>query len=148
MTGPVGVGHLEIAGPFPPRGPGYRVLVGEALGELHEHPVELTVDSIGGVLAISVRGELVGGASEPLRNCLAQAIRGRRPVVLDLTETVAIDRDGVEMLIAANRRLATRFRLVLERGGALHQALKREGVAHVLSLHASRAEAMAASAPR
>jgi hypothetical protein len=122
--------------------------VGEARGELYEHPVELTVDSIGGVLAVSVRGELVGSASEPLRNCLAQAIRGRRPVVLDLTETVAIDRDGVDVLIAANRRLATRLRLVIERGGALHQALKREGAAHVLSLHASRAEAMAASAPR
>jgi hypothetical protein len=128
------------------RGTGF--VVDEALDELHEHPVELTVDSIGGVLAVSVRGELVGTASEPLRNCLAQAIRGRRPVVLDLTETMAIDHDGVDMLLAANRRLATRLRLVMERGGALHQALKREGVAHVLSLHGSRAEAMAASASR
>ena len=118
------------------------------LGELHEHPVELTVDSIGGVLAVSVRGELVGRAAEPLRNCLAQAIRGRRPVVLDLTETVAVDSGGVDVLLAANRRLATRLRLVIERGGALHQALKREGAAHVLSLHSSRAEALAASAPR
>lgn len=117
------------------------------LDELHEHPVELTVDSIGGVLAVAVQGALVGAASAPLRNCLSQAIRGKRPVVLDLTETTAIDREGIEMLTAANRRLATRLRLVVERGGALHQTLRREGVAHVLSLHGSRASAMAASAP-
>jgi hypothetical protein len=117
------------------------------LDELHEHPVELTVDSIGGVLAVAVQGALVGAASEPLHNCLAQAIRGRRPVILDLTETKAIDRDAIEMLTAANRRLATRLRLVVERRGALHQTLRREGVAHVLSVHSSRAAAMAASAP-
>ena len=96
---------------------------------------------------VAVQWALVGAASEPLHNCLAQAIRGRRPVILDLTETTAIDRDAIEMLTAANRRLATRLRLVVERGGALHQTLHREGVAHVLTVHASRASAMAASAP-
>ena len=117
-------------------------------GELHQDPIELAVDSIGGVLAVAARGALVGDATEPLRTCLAQAIRGGRPVVLDLTETTAIDRIGIDTLIEANRRLATRLRLVVERGGEMHQALRREGVAHVLSLHGSRAEAMAASAPR
>jgi hypothetical protein len=115
---------------------------------LHEDPVELAVDSIGGVLAVAVRGALIGGATEPLRTCLDQAIRGGRPVVLDLTETSGIDRGAIDELIEANRRLGTRLRLVVERGGDLHQALRREGVAHVLSLHGSRAEALAAAAPR
>jgi hypothetical protein len=115
---------------------------------LHEDPVELAVDSIGGVLAVAVRGALIAGATEPLRTCLSQAIRGARPVVLDLTETTGIDREAIDELVEANRRLGTRLRLVVERGGDLHQALRREGVAHVLSLHGSRAEALAAAAPR
>lgn len=115
---------------------------------LHDDPVELAVDSIGGVLAVAVRGALVRDATEPLRTCLDQAIRGARPVVLDLTDTTAIDRRAIDTLIEANRRLGTRLRLVVERGGDLHQAFRREGVAHVLSLHGSRAEALAAAAPR
>jgi hypothetical protein len=115
---------------------------------LHEDPVELAVDSIGGVLAVAVRGALVRGATEPLRTCLDQAIRGARPVVLDLTETTAIDRGATDTLLEANRRLGTRLRLVVERGGDIHQAFRRDGVAHVLSLHGSRAEALTAAAPR
>lgn len=110
--------------------------------------VELTVDSIDGVLAVTVRGALVGAAGEPLEQCLSRAIRGGRPVVVDLTATSAIDRRGIDMLMDANRALATRLRLVVERGGDVHQELRREGVAHVLSLHGSRPEALTASRPR
>ena len=116
--------------------------------ELHDEPVELAVDSIGGVLAVAVHGALVGASSEPLRNCLAQAIRGGRPVVLDLTETADIDRGGIDTLLEAHRRLATRLRIVVARGGGVHAALRRDGVAHVLSLHGSRAQALSAAAPR
>lgn len=115
---------------------------------LHDDPVELAVDSIGGVLAVAVRGALIRDAAEPLQTCLDQAIRGGRPVVLDLSETTAIDARAIGTLLEANGRLGTRLRLVVERGGDLHQAFRREGVAHVLSLHASRAEALAAAAPR
>jgi anti-anti-sigma regulatory factor len=118
------------------------------LASQHQQSVELVVDSIGGVLDVGVHGALRGDAAEPLRTCLAQAIRGGRPVVVDLTNTSAIDRGAVALLVDANRRLGTRLRLVVERGGALHQALRRDGVAHVLSLHASHAEALAAAAPR
>jgi hypothetical protein len=110
--------------------------------------VELTVDSFGGVLAVAVRGALVGAAGEPLEECLSQAIRGGRPVVVDLTEASAIDRDGIDLLMEANRSLGMRLRLVVERGGDVHQALRREGVAHVLSLHGSRPEALTAARPR
>jgi anti-anti-sigma regulatory factor len=110
--------------------------------------VELTVDSIGGVLAVAVRGALVGEAGQPLKECLSQAIRGGRPVVVDLTATSAIDRDGIDMLMDANRSLGTRLRLVVERGGEVHQGLRGEGVAHVLSLHGSRPEALTAARPR
>jgi anti-sigma B factor antagonist len=117
-------------------------------GELHDERVELAVDSIGGVLAVAVQGALVGAASEPLRNCLAQAIRGGRPVVVDLTETTGIDRGGIDTLLETHRRLATRLRIVVERRGDVHEALRRDGVAHVLSLHGSRAEALSVAAPR
>jgi anti-anti-sigma regulatory factor len=110
--------------------------------------VELAVDSIGGVLAIAVYGELVQGSIEPLRDCLNQAIRGRRPVVLDLTETTALDGAGVRVLMDAHGRLATRLRVVCARGGPVHEVLRREAVAHVLLVHASRAEALTAAAPR
>jgi anti-anti-sigma regulatory factor len=109
---------------------------------------ELTVDAIGGVLAVAVCGELVAGSHEPLRECLEQAVRGGRPVVLDLTDTIALDAEGIRTLLEAHTRLARRLRIVGERGGPVHAALKRAGVAHVLALHASRAAALAAATGR
>lgn len=106
---------------------------------------ELTVDAIGGVLAVAVRGELAAGTHDALRECLDRATRGGRPVVVDLTETEAIDDAGVETLMEAHRRLATRLRVVIVRGGPAHLALKRAGVSHVLAVHGSRAEALAAT---
>jgi anti-anti-sigma regulatory factor len=113
----------------------------------HPH-AELSVDSIGGVLAIAVRGELIAGATEPLRDCLAQAVRSARPVVVDLTETSTLDDAGVRVLMEAHARLATRLRVASERGGHVDGVLRKQGVAHVLLLHASRAEALTAAAPR
>jgi anti-anti-sigma regulatory factor len=105
---------------------------------------ELEVDAIGGVLGLAIHGSLVD-ADMQLRACLQQAVRGGRPVVLDLSDTEAIDADGIRTLMDAHGRLATRLRIVVERGGAVHETLRREGVSHVLALHGSRAEALAAS---
>ena len=105
---------------------------------------ELAVDAIGGVLALAVRGSLVA-ADDQLRECFDQAVRGGRPVVLDLTDADAIDDPSIETLMDAHRRLATRLRVVIERGSPVHEALRRAGVSHVLALHGSRAEALAAS---
>jgi anti-anti-sigma regulatory factor len=106
---------------------------------------ELGVDAIGGVLALTVRGDLVEGSHEPLRQCLGDAVRGGRPVVLDLTETATIDDAGVATLMRAHRGLATRLRVVADRDGPIQAALKRAGVAHVLALHSSRASALTAA---
>ena len=106
---------------------------------------ELAVDAIGGVLALEARGSIVAGTHDALVDCLAQAVRGGRPVVLDLTLAETIDDVGVATLMEAHRGLATRLRLVVVRGGPIHQALRREGISHVLALHASRAEALAAA---
>jgi hypothetical protein len=65
--------------------------------------------------------------------------------VLDLSGAEAINAAGVRVLMDAHRQLATRLRIVVDRGGAVHQALRTEGVSHVLALHGSRAEALAAS---
>jgi hypothetical protein len=104
----------------------------------------LEVDAIGGVLGLTIHGSLVD-ADMQLRACLQQAVRGGRPVVLDLSDTDAIDADGIRTLLDAHRLLATRLRIVIARGGPVHDALRREGVSHVLALHGSRVEALAAS---
>jgi anti-anti-sigma factor len=114
-------------------------------GQTPDIEFELAVDAIGGVLAVAAYGDLVAGSHEPLRDCLEQAIRGGRPVVLDLTETRALDAAGVRTLLEAHRRLARRLRIVAIRDGPVRATLKREGVAHVLALHASRAEALSAA---
>ena len=54
------------------------------LGGSMRHPeFELAVDAIGGVLALEVHGRVVAGAHDALVECLEQAVRGGRPVVLD-----------------------------------------------------------------
>jgi anti-anti-sigma regulatory factor len=105
---------------------------------------ELAVDAIGGVLGLAVTGSLVA-AGDQLRECFDQAVRGGRPVVLDLTEADEIDDAAIATLMGAHRRLATRLRVVVVRGGPVHEALRRAHVSHVLALHGSRAEALAAS---
>jgi anti-sigma B factor antagonist len=106
----------------------------------------LAVDAIGGVLALAARGAIVARSHAALAECLQQAVRGGRPVVLDLSEADEIDAAGVATLMEAHRGLATRLRIVVIRGGPIHEVLRREGVSHVLALHASRAEALAAAA--
>ena len=114
-------------------------------GSMRQPAFELAVDAIGGVLALEARGEIVEGSHDGLRECLDQATRGGRPVVLDLSQTEVLDDAGVATLMAAHRGLATRLRLVVPRGGPVHETLRRAGVSHVLALHASRAEALAAA---
>jgi anti-anti-sigma regulatory factor len=106
---------------------------------------EFAVDAIGGVLAVGARGAIVAGSHDALVDCLQQAVRGGRPVVLDLSEADVIDEAGVATLMEAHRGLATRLRLVVIRGGPIHEVLRRAGVSHVLALHSSRAEALAAA---
>lgn len=109
-----------------------------------ESDFELQVDAIGGVLGLTVRGSLVA-ADNQLRACFQQAVRGGRPVVLDLTEATELDATGMMTLMDGHKMLASRLRVVIARGGPVHEAMRREGVSHILALHGSRAEALAAS---
>jgi anti-sigma B factor antagonist len=109
-----------------------------------ESEFELRVDAIGGVLGLNVRGSLAA-AGDQLHACFEKAVRGGRPVVLDLSEVSELGAAGLKTLMDGHRMLATRLRIVIERGGPVHEAIRREGVAHVLALHGSRVEALAAS---
>ena len=112
-----------------------------------ETDLELEVDAVAGVLVVAARGTMVRGGLEHLRRCLTQAIDAGRPVVLDLREVDALDADGCALLREAHARLATRLRVVMERGGSVHLALKDAGLAHTLALHGSVATALTAATP-
>lgn len=78
-------------------------------------------------------------------------VRDRQSLELDVDSVggvTAIDGEAVELLFEAHRRLGTAVRLEARRGGPVHRALRREGVADVHPLRASRAEAPAAAGPR
>jgi anti-anti-sigma regulatory factor len=112
-----------------------------------ETGVDLEVDAIGGVLAITAHGRLVRDAIAALAECLAKATAGGRPVVLDLLDVDAIDPHGVRLLEAAHIDLGARLRLVVRRRGPVHLALKERGLAHAFAVHASAVSALAAAAP-
>ena len=107
--------------------------------------LEIEVDAIAGVLVVAVTGDVVRDTSDKLRECLERAMTGGRPVVVDLLSAGAMDDSGVQLLLDMHSKLATRLRVVAERGGPVHTRLKDAGIAHVLALHTSRATAMAAS---
>jgi anti-anti-sigma regulatory factor len=109
--------------------------------------VDLEVDAIGGVLAITARGPMVSDAIAALGECLGKATAAGRPVVLDLMGVDAIDSDGVRLLQVARADLGTRLRLVVGRRGPVHMALKERGLAHTFALHWSAVSAHAAAAP-
>lgn len=109
--------------------------------------VELDVDAVVGVLVLTARGCMVGGALRQVRDCLEQAAGARRPVVLDLLGVEDLDDNALTMLRRAHERLATRLRLVVRRGSTVHAALKQAGLSATLALHASAATAIAAAAP-
>ena len=66
--------------------------------------------------------------------------------MLDLLDATALDADGADLLLATHRRLGTRLRLVVERGGPVHERLKERGSPTCSRSHRSRATALAASA--
>ncbi|HEX6026734.1 MAG TPA: STAS domain-containing protein [Solirubrobacter sp.] len=107
--------------------------------------LEIDVDAIAGVLVVAVAGDVVRASLAKLREVLEKAMTGGRPVVVDLLDVGAFDMDGVRLLLDVHERLASRLRVVAERGGPVHQRLKEAGSAHVLALHRTRATALAAS---
>jgi anti-anti-sigma regulatory factor len=105
---------------------------------------QLTVDSIAGVLLLTPAGRLDAGACRQLETCLEQAVRGRRAVVVDLSEAENLPRRAIDALAAARSRLGVRLRLVVARGEPAHAALRAAGVLHTLAVHSSGPAALAA----
>ncbi len=105
----------------------------------------MTVDSIAGVLLVAVAGELDPGGCRQLDQCLQQAVRGRREVVVDLSDAANLPQRAIDALIAARERLGVRLRMVVPRGGPAFVALRRAGVHHTLAIHASEASALTAA---
>jgi STAS domain-containing protein len=105
----------------------------------------MTVDSIAGVLLVAVAGRLDPGGCRQLDECLQQAVRGRREVVVDLSDAENLPQRAIDALVGARERLGVRLRMVVPRGGPAFAALRRAGVHHTLAIHASEASALTAA---
>jgi anti-anti-sigma regulatory factor len=108
----------------------------------------MAVDAIGGALLVVLSGAMDASACGQLEECLQQAARGGRAVVLDLAEAETLPRRAIEAIVAARERLGVRLRVVAPRGGAAQRALKAAGVAHTLAIHSSRPGALTDAAGR
>jgi hypothetical protein len=105
----------------------------------------MTVDSIAGVLLVAVSGTFDDAACDQLDECLEQAARRRRVVVVDFTQAENLPQRAIDTLAAARSRLGVRLRLVMPRGGPPHAELRRAGVLHTLTVHYSGPSALAAA---
>ena len=105
----------------------------------------MTVDSIAGVLLVGVTGTLDPGGCRQLDECLQQAVRGRREVVVDLSDAENLPQRAIDALVTARERLGVRLRVVVPRGGPAFVALRRAGVHHTLAIHGSEASALTAA---
>jgi anti-anti-sigma regulatory factor len=109
---------------------------------------DLSVDAIGGVLVLTLTGEIDRRSAEKLASCFDRAVSSQRPVVADLTAVTALTDEAIEALKAGYGRLGTRLHLVSARGDAAWAALRAAGAAHLFVVHRSRPAALAAAAPR
>jgi anti-anti-sigma regulatory factor len=105
----------------------------------------MTVDSIAGVLLVAAAGKLDPSGCRQLDECLQQAVRGRREVVVDLSDVENLPQRAIDALVAARERLGVRLRVVVPRGGPAFVALRRAGVRHTLAIHSSEASALTAA---
>jgi hypothetical protein len=105
---------------------------------------QLTVDSIAGVLLLTVGGTFDPSGCGQLDDCLQQALRGRRAVVVDLSLAENLPQRAIDALVAARSRLGVRLRVVVPRGEPPHAALRAAGVLHTLTVHSSGPSALAA----
>ena len=118
---------------------------GHAKGQLYVPDFQLTVDSIAGVLLVTLAGELDPNACRQLDDCLEQAVRGRRAVVVDLSDAENLPQRAIDALVAGRSRLGVRLRLVVPRGGRPHAALRAADVLHTLTVHSSGPSALSAA---
>jgi anti-anti-sigma regulatory factor len=109
---------------------------------------QFRVDSIAGVLLVALAGRLDPSACQQLDDCLEQAVRGRRAVVVDLSAAENLPRRAIDALVTARSGLGVRLRVVVPRGEPAHAALRAAGVLHTLTVHSSGPAALAAAQQR
>jgi hypothetical protein len=97
------------------------------------------------VLLLTAAGTLDPGACRQLETCLEQALRGRRAVVVDLSEAENLPGRAIDALAGARSQLGVRLRVVVGRGAPAHVALRAAGVLHTLAVHSSGPAALAAA---
>lgn len=104
-------------------------------------------DSGDGVALVAADGEIDISTTPMLTAALARAMRcGVSTVVVDLTDVTFIDSSGAELLITTSRQLGAqgrRFAVVCSEGGVVHRSLALIGVLAILTVHSSRAGAIA-----
>jgi anti-sigma B factor antagonist len=79
-----------------------------------------------GVSVVALRGEIDMGVESQMQACLAQALEGDRPVLVDLCEVTFMDSTGLKLLLRARARLAAedrRLALVCQQTGAVMRLL-------------------------
>jgi anti-anti-sigma regulatory factor len=106
---------------------------------------QLTVDSIAGVLLVTLAGELDPSACRQLDECLQQAVRAHGSIVVDLSAASNLPRRAIDALTQARSRMGVRVGVVAPRDEPPHVALRKAGVLHTLSVHASGPAALAAA---
>src|SRR5215208_2484134 len=112
------------------------------------YPRSLTVDAIGGLLVLTLSGEIDAPCAEKLTACFDQAAGSGRPVIADLTSADELGPEAIEALRSGYGRLGTRLHLVAVRHEPAWAALRSAGVAHLFAVHSSRPVAMAAASAR
>lgn len=111
-------------------------------------PVDIAVSERGGVLVVSVSGELDLFAAPELRSRMLDEVRdGRQEVVLDLRETTFMDSTALGVIIAALKALQERRgRLVLvNERASIDKTLAITGLDRVLQVERDLDEAVAAA---
>ena len=106
---------------------------------------QLTVDSIAGVLLVTLAGELDPSACRQLDECLHQAVRARGAIVVDLSAASNLPQRAIATLTRARSRMGVRISVVAPRDEPPHRALRSAGVLHTLSIHSSGPAALAAA---
>ena len=110
-------------------------------------PFRVQKDSVDGLLALLVSGELDQGTAPELRGALADALGGGgRGVIVDLSECGFIDSTGLSLLVEAKRKLSDEDRpfAVCCPDADVRRLLELTGIDRAISLFDSRDDAVAA----
>ena len=110
-------------------------------------PFRVETDSVDGLLAVSVAGELDQGTAPELRGVLAEALgEDTEGVLVDLSECGFIDSTGLSLLVEAKRQLAEEDRAfaVCCPDDDVRRLLELTGIDRAVGLYDSRDDAVAA----